>query len=387
MHIRNLPGRLVLGLALLGLASCRPGSDSVEPTLPLPAAVHVLNTWNPGAGALIDREERLLLTSAQTAGAADSVEVIFVALEEGKAKIRRDYYMKQAPRHKARVLRRSKLHDLAVLQVEAVPEGVQELKLAAALPEEKAAVQTIVDTGSRSTMWSPRSATVAAIADQSFLSPSNDRVTAKMLEISLDGKYARASGGAPLVNEAGEIVGVLTPTAPDKPRLLAIEVGQARNLVSLVYRDLGTRMFNEACRKLASKENADKEFDQAIAYCDKALALNPNEALAHNERGAALSYRNKFDEAIQAYTRAIELNPRLARAYRNRASAYLHQKQPEKAVADCTTAIKIDKKYINAYQTRSDAYQQLNKPDLAKLDEEAVAELSRPQWRSAGPDP
>lgn len=391
MHYRKLPGQLALGVALLSLASCRPGADAgVEPTPPLPASVAVISTWNQGTGALIDREERLVLTSAQAVGAQDTVEVIFAVVEDGKARIKRDYYMKQAARLKGRVLKKDKLHDLALLQVESVPEGMPELKLASALPEENAAVQTVVDTSSKSALWAPKSATVAGISDQSFLAPDNERVTAKMLEVTLDGKYAKASGGAPLVNESGEVVGIITSAAAGRPRLLAIEVGEARNLLSLVYRDMGTRTFTDASRKVASKENADKEFDMAISYCDKALKLNPNEALTHNERGAALSYRNKYDEAIAAYTEALKLNPRLDRALRNRASAYLHKGGAElaqKAVNDCTEAIKINSKYINAYQTRSVAYHKLNKPDLAKVDEEAVAELSRPLWKSSGSVP
>lgn len=381
-------GRLALGLVLLGLASCRPGADAgIEPAPPLPSAAVVVTNWYQGLGTLVDRNERLVLGSAQTVGAQEAVEVIFAVVEDGKAKVRREYYMKQAPRQKARVLSIDPLRDLVVLQVEAVPEGVQEMKLATRSPEDNAAVQALIDTGARSTLWSSKSATVAGVGEQSILAPNSQRVTAKMVELTLDSKYAKGSGGAPVVNEAGELVCLITSVSAEKPRLLGIDVLEARHLLSLAYRKMGTQRFNDATRKLNNKEAADEEFKKAVAYCDKALELNPSEALTHNERGAALSYLNKFDEAIAAYTKALENNPRLARALRNRASAYLHQGDAEKAVADCTAALKIDSKYINAYQTRSLALHKLNKPDLAKVDEEMVAELSRPLWKSSGSVP
>lgn len=386
MRIWKLSRQAVLGLALLALTSCRPTSElGVEATPPLPGLVQVSTSWNQGNGFLVDRGERLIVTSAETVGSHKEVDVVFVVVEDGKVKVRRDFY-KQQPKQKAKVLSKDPVRDLAVLQVEAVPEGVQELKLAAKTPDEGSTVQTVVDPGLKSTQWAAKPSTVTAIGDQDFATAAGQRVKGKMLEIDLDSKYSRASGGAPVANEAGEVVGVFTSSAASKPKMYAIEATPVRNLVSDTYRLRGKAAF------------ASKEYQKVVEYCDKALALNPNEAWTHNERGAALSFLNKFDEAIKEYDTALRLNAKMPRAYRNRASAYLHKGDAKKAVEDCSAAIKIDPTYITAYQTRKLAYDALKTEAEAKNDEkgalkmdaeskkdqEIIARLSEPQWKSSG---
>lgn len=373
MRTWKLARQAVLGLALLALASCRPTSElGVEATPPLPGAVQVSTAWSQGNGFLVDRGERLIVTSAETVGSHKEVDVTFVVVEDNKAKVRRDFYKTQ-PKLKAKVLSKDPLRDLAVLQVvDAVPDGVQELKLAATTPGEGGAVQALVDPGLKSTQWAVKPGTVAAVADQDFATPIGQRVKAKMLEIDLDGKYTKASAGAPVVNEAGEVVGVFTSTGAGKPKMFAIEATPVRNLVSEAYRLRGKAAFDS------------KDYQKTVEYCNKALALNPDQAWTHNERGAALSFLNKFDEAIKEYDTALRLNPKIPRAYRNRASAYYHKGDYNKAVEDCSAAIKLDPTYITAYQTRKLAYDALRMPAESQKDQEIIARLSEPQWKSSG---
>jgi Tfp pilus assembly protein PilF len=371
--------RLFLGLPLLALASCRPGTDvGLEPTPPLPSTGVVISAWHQGLCFLVSRDDRLMIASAQVVSAQEELEVIFPVVEDGKIKSR---------------------HDLAVIQVTSVPEGVPELKLATANPAENTPVQTVLDSGSKVTLWAPRSTTVAGVTEVAFGAANGQRVSGPMVELALEGKYTKGSAGAPVIDESGQVVTVLT-TGSARPRALGIEVAEANKLLSLAYQKMGTTVFNEACRKLElpKKEDAKKELEAAIGLFDKSLAINAKDAITYNERGAALSYLNRFDEAIKQYTKAVELNPQLARAYRNRASAYLHEgdsrrekgdmtgarESYDKAVADCTKAIDRDPKYIAAYERRSVAYTKLGKTDEAKRDLEAVTELSKPIWTSSG---
>lgn len=372
-------------LLLLSSASCRPGTDAgIEPAPPLPASALVICSWRQGLGFLVDRDERLVITSAQTVGGTEEAEVIFPTTEEGKTKVRRDYYMKQAPRIAARVIKVDQDHDLAVLQIKSMPDGIQELKLAAGIPPANAPVQTVVDTGSKSTLWSPKSATVVGSSEESILGANDQMVTARVLEVTLENKFAKASGGAALVNESGQLVGVITSCLASKPRVMGIEVTDVRNVLCQAYRNLGSLAFAKA------------DYGKAVTYCDKALALNPDDARTHNERGAALSFLNRYKEAIDDYTTALKLNPKLAQAYRNRGSAHAHlgealkskgedeksKSEYEQAVADCTKAIEIDDKYVSAYETRKDAYTKLGRAELARKDQEMISELTKKKWSS-----
>jgi len=59
--------------------------------------------------------------------------------------------------------------------------------------------------------------------------------------------------------------------------------------------------------------------------------------------------QGSYDEAIEECTEAIKLDPNLAIAYNNRAVAYLHMGQYDLAIADCTKAIELDPSLADPY--------------------------------------
>ena len=63
--------------------------------------------------------------------------------------------------------------------------------------------------------------------------------------------------------------------------------------------------------------------DDALADYDRALAAAPESPEAHNNRGVALAALNRHREAIDAYTRALTLRPAYDRARFNRALSRL----------------------------------------------------------------
>ena len=64
-----------------------------------------------------------------------------------------------------------------------------------------------------------------------------------------------------------------------------------------------------------------KRFEEAVTSCDKAIALEPDHALAHNNRGAALIELKHFEGALASCDSAIALEPGYALAYYNRGCA------------------------------------------------------------------
>ena len=52
-----------------------------------------------------------------------------------------------------------------------------------------------------------------------------------------------------------------------------------------------------------------KNFDEAIASFDKALAINPNNTKALSEKGDALLKLKNFDEAIASFDKVLAINP------------------------------------------------------------------------------
>jgi tetratricopeptide (TPR) repeat protein len=62
------------------------------------------------------------------------------------------------------------------------------------------------------------------------------------------------------------------------------------------------------------------EYDQAIVAYDQALALDPTNAHALNNRALAHQARERFPEALADFQAAVTADPTYARAYKNRAA-------------------------------------------------------------------
>jgi len=101
--------------------------------------------------------------------------------------------------------------------------------------------------------------------------------------------------------------------------------------------------------------NAESE-SQAIDRYARAIALNPEDARAYNNRGNVRTHEGDLAGAIADYERAIELfsdGPNRAMAYSNRGGARSLQGDLVGAIADCERAIELDPHSGAAYTNRA----------------------------------
>lgn len=91
------------------------------------------------------------------------------------------------------------------------------------------------------------------------------------------------------------------------------------------------------------KENqndlAESEFDNALRYYNRALAINPQSAIALNHRGDIHNEDDNLSCALKDYDRAIELQRDYADAYFNRGLTYNRKRDYEFAIRDFSLAI------------------------------------------------
>jgi lipoprotein NlpI len=93
--------------------------------------------------------------------------------------------------------------------------------------------------------------------------------------------------------------------------------------------------------------------DRAIQDYNEAIRLNPNDAVAYNNRGNAYRRdKGDSDHAIQDYDEAIRLNPNYADAYYNRGLAYGAKGDQDRAIQDLNEAIRLNPKDAGAYSGR-----------------------------------
>ena len=150
-------------------------------------------------------------------------------------------------------------------------------------------------------------------------------------------------------------------------------------LMALVIGSIVHTQGKEKYNNLGVGEYQKENYDKAISYFNKAIELDPNNAVAYHNRGLVYfkiaSYFNTepFYKAISDFSKAIELDPNYVDAYYNRGLAYNnlfhhYQKLPSesfppeiedkyrKAIADFDTVLELDSHYALAYAGKGNAY-------------------------------
>ena len=110
--------------------------------------------------------------------------------------------------------------------------------------------------------------------------------------------------------------------------------------------------------------------EAAIAACNRAIAsgqfIGIELAKLHTSRGVELKRKGDLDGAIKDYDIAIALNPNDLFAFNNRANTWRDKGNFEQAIADYGAAIKLDADYAAAYINRGLVYERRKELALAR---------------------
>jgi S1-C subfamily serine protease len=165
-----------------------------------------------GTGALIDKEKGRLLTAYHVVLGHENQEifVFFPAFYDGKLIEKREHYTSwnypyQDFIHVKRIVKKSPEHDLALLELERVPEGVSALPLAEESPRPGEQVHTIGNPAA-SQLWKYTWGVVGQVTEIEDPPYNNQRIKAWM--IVTQAPINPGDSGGPLVNDACELVGV-----------------------------------------------------------------------------------------------------------------------------------------------------------------------------------
>ena len=111
-----------------------------------------------------------------------------------------------------------------------------------------------------------------------------------------------------------------------------------------------------------------QRYQEAIDAYDKAIEIQPNDAMIWTEKGVALGYQKQYDAAIAACDRAIKINPRYFLAWYNKAGCYAEQQNVDLAIENLRQAVKIDRIKVKEYADKDRSFDFIrNHPGFKEL--------------------
>ncbi|MFO0852253.1 MAG: trypsin-like peptidase domain-containing protein [Gemmataceae bacterium] len=171
------------------------------------------NGYATGSGSLVDRANGLILTNYHVVEDNNRATVFFPEFRDGQPVPERGYYSDRGKRLgiPGEVIARSQDADLAVIRVRpgAVPRDADGIKLAGGSPAPGEAVHAIGNAGASGALWGYVRGTVRQVYRKRWQAEVGRRVlTFQAKVIETDSPTNPGDSGGPLLNDAGELVGV-----------------------------------------------------------------------------------------------------------------------------------------------------------------------------------
>src|SRR3989344_4491726 len=120
------------------------------------------------------------------------------------------------------------------------------------------------------------------------------------------------------------------------------------------------------------------DFEKSIASFDKAIELDPNDAVAYNNRGGTKRELGLYEAAIDDYDMMIGVDPD-EYAFHNRAFLKFKIGKTDDAIVDLKCALQIAGDFLPSYAVLGDCYRALGKNSDAETAYTKALELTTPE--------
>jgi S1-C subfamily serine protease len=197
-------------------------------------------TEGVGAGWVVDAKRRWLITNLHVVGDQDRVEAIFVVTKDGKPISERSYYLENQKRlHeqgravRGKVILRRLSSDLALIELDKLPEGITALPLAQVMAQCGEHVHSIGHRRDAEALWCYCAGDVrqsGRLTDGYFW--HGKKLAAGVRSLIVQAPILPGDSGGPLVNDSGEVVGVVAGLRPAPLAAIAIQVDEVRELLA-----------------------------------------------------------------------------------------------------------------------------------------------------------
>jgi S1-C subfamily serine protease len=215
------------------------------------------------AGTVIDRPERLLLTSWHGTAQEGPIQVFFPMYEEGKLQRRGDIFGldKEGKGVRAEIVLSAPDRDLCVLRVASVPETSPGLQLAETSAAENEVVLLSGQPFQQAGPWQDARGKVDHVGPEACSPRAGQYAECRSMVVKLDQPIAVGYSGGPAVNQQNQLVGITVWGSEAMTTGYCVDVSEVKVLLI------------EAYLRLALQYRCAGDVEHAIACRDRALAL------------------------------------------------------------------------------------------------------------------
>jgi tetratricopeptide (TPR) repeat protein len=306
--------------ALAATPQADPKRPAIDPyDLGIRASVYVVANVNyrvakGGTGFLVDRAHKLLITNHHVVSGSTTVWVYFPRFEDGVAVASRKYYGQHDRPIFGRVLADDARRDLAIVELDMVTPQAQALVLAQAGAWPGETVAILGNPGNSKFFWAKNSATVTNVRHRHLRYSGGEELSADMVQLKPKQPTGPGYSGSPLLNQRGQVVGIISGAAHFGSETLGIDVIDIRDILAL-----------------------------ARAHAREQALLRPESAADYAARGFYYQRKHRYEGAAADFTEALRRDPRNPILYRERGLALLADFDLLAGLADLDRAVRLER--------------------------------------------
>jgi tetratricopeptide (TPR) repeat protein len=314
-------------------------------------------TESRSAGVLIDRDRRLVLTSAAAVGNEQVVDVVWPRWKENRliaeSAAYRDLLGLTLSGHcvQGAVLGRDLARDLALIELDKCPESASPIVFGK-VPRTGDRVSAVSHPTSEELLWLYASGSIRSVGKVSLKRDVDEKAKADALLLQLP-HQATASGG-PIVDEHGRLVGVLSSRDDGRQHLA---YSATIDEISSFLRTLEPLMTPSTAADWHARaiflQKRGRKKGSLTAY-SRAAKLSPKDATIQAAYARSLADNGQRDAALPVIEDTAKLPHRSAAANALLADAYRAISERDKAVEFANAALESDPKHVAALVTRAE---------------------------------
>jgi len=248
-----------------------------------------------GSGTLIDKERRLVLTNYHVVQENPNAKVFFAVLRDGQPVSEKEYYIDRARRLAipGKVILFNKKTDLALIQLDSLPEKIEAVPLASGTPENGSNTHAIGNAGKSGALFGYIKGTVRSVYQKEWKAEIAPKrvITFEAKVVETDSPTNPGDSGGPLLNDKGQLIGVTEGGALNAQLISTfVEVSEVKKLLE-----------SKAVRDLKVEKPAVKEVrDKALSVKDEAKIFGAD-AIQEADVALAELFKAKVDVMIETY--------------------------------------------------------------------------------------